>query len=521
MTTLQPVGGLLAATPAPASQSAQVVPGGLFAFLLALLSERPGDEPSPGAQPSELPLAPGLQESRERPEKQRREPEAIELSVLAWALATGLLSGPSSGVQPGTPAGRQASPDSAQEGVTQPVALAVPAAEQVWGTPAPESGSPARAEIEPPELSLRLWNLQAAMAAPAVVSRGAGTTVQPETGRMPPSPPGTSEPIISRLAGSSAASDMPSGEANDASPSLVAGQPTTVEADDLTRAGHPTVTTADARTMQPSLAGQRGVGHLAAQAVTVDAVPSPIPPVVLTGQEVTAADNVPAAQSLAVERVLPPEAGVPLESRPARRAETSSVAEADAGAMHTPHSELDRPPAGAASSMDVVDSEPRAPARDPQALVSQVVHQVRFSVRNGLSQAWVRLEPPSLGMVDVRLTESGGVLQLVLASPNPIVRELLERSSDGLRRDLAASGLQVQRIQVTGPVAAAEASGPSGNPAAAGHEGGWGQPASRQPEQAWPAPQLYQGERQAEVESNPAQPARQRGRSDSRIDYWA
>ena len=521
MTILQPVGGLLATPPAPASQSTQVAPGGLFAFLLALLGDRPGGEPSPGAQPSDLPLAPGLQESPERPQKQMREPEAVELSVLAWALATGLLSGSSGWAQPGVPAGRQASPDPIQARVARPVALPVPAAELASRTPAPESAPPAHAEIELPELSPRLWNLHAATVAPAVASPGAEVTAQPETGRMPLSLPGTSEPIISLLAGSSAASNTPSGEAKDASLSLVASRPTSVEANDLARAGHPAVTPAHAGTMQPKLAGRRGVGHLAAQAATVDVVPSPVPPVASRGQEVSAADTALAAQPLPVERVLPPEAGIPLESRPARRAEASSVAEADAGAVHAPHSELDRTPARTASSMDVVDSEPPARARNPQAVVSQLAHQIRFSVRNGLSQVWVRLDPPSLGTVDVRLAESGGVLQVVLASPDPIVRDLLERGSDGLRRELAASGLQVQRIQVTGPVAAAESSGASGNPATAGHEGGWGQPAGRQPEQAWQAPQPYPREAQPEIDPDPAQPARQRGRSDSRIDYWA
>lgn len=521
MTILQPVGGLLAAPPAPASQSTQVAPGGLFAFLLALLSDRPGSEHRPGAQPSELPLAPGLQELPERPQKQIREPEAVELSVLAWALATGLLSGSSGRVQPDTPAGQQASPDPVQEGVTRPVALPVPAAELASWTPAPESPPPAHAEIELPELSPRLWNLHAATAAPAVAAPGAGATVQPETGRMPLSLPGTGEPIISLLVGSTAVPDAPSGEAKDASLSLVASRPTTVEANDLARAGHPAVTPAQAEAIQPNLAGRHGAGHLPAQAATVDAVPSPAQPVVSGGQEDSAADTAPAVQPLPVERVLPPEVGIPLESRPARRAEASSVAEAGAGTVHAPHLELDRTPARTASSMDVVDSEPPAPARDPQAVVSQVVHQIRFSVRNGLSQAWIRLEPPSLGMVDVRLTESGGVLQVVLASPTPVVRELLERSSDGLRRELAASGLQVQRIQVTGPLGAAESSGTSGHLATAGHEGGWGQPTGRQPEQAWQAPQPYSQEARPEIDPDPLRPARQRGRSDSRIDYWA
>ncbi|GBD15851.1 hypothetical protein HRbin26_00745 [bacterium HR26] len=521
MTTLQPIGGFLSGPPAPASQSTQVAPGGLFAFLLALLSDRLGDEPGPEAQPSELPLAPGLQELPERPQKQIREPEVVELSVLAWALATGFPSASSGQVQPDTPAGQQASPAPAPEGVTQPGTLPVPAAELASRTPAPESASPARAEIELPELSPRLWDLHAATAAPVAAAPDAGATVQPEIGRMPLSLPGTGEPIVSLLAGSTAAPDAHNGEAKDARLSLVASRPTTVEANDLARAGHPVVTPAQAEAIQPNLAGRHGMGHLAAQAATVAAVPLPVPPVVSGGQEVSAADTALAAQPLPVFRALPPEAGLPLEFRPARRAEASSVAEADAGTVHAPHMELDRTPARTASSMEVVDSEPPAPAREPQAVVSQVVHQIRFSVRNGLSQAWIRLEPPSLGIVDVRLTESGGVLQVVLASPNPIVRDLLERGSDGLRRELAVSGLQVQRIQITGPLGAAESSGTSGHPATAGHEGGWGQPAGRQPEQAWQAPPPYSQEARPEIDPDPLRPARQRGRSDSRIDYWA
>lgn len=520
MTTLQPIGGFPAVPPAPGSQSTQVAPDGLFAFLLALLSHQSGGEPGL-ASVDEFPHAPEPKQSPERPEKQMGELEAVEPSVLAWALAAGFLSAPSDQVQPQTHNGRSAALTLAPEGMTESDTFPQPLAGPSSKTLAPESAPPAHAEIELPELSPHLWNLQAATAVPVASASGSSTAAQPDTSRVPRALSGTGGPVISLLAGSTAAPDSFSGEAKDASLPLVTTRPTTVEANDLARAGHPAISPAQAEAIQPNLAGRRGMGHLATQAATVDVVSSPVPPVVSGGQEVSPADSALAAQPFPVDHALPRTAGIPLGPRPARRAEVSWVAEADAGTAHAPHMGLDRIPAQTATSMDVVDSEPPALARDPRAVVSQMVHHIRFSVRSGLSQVWIQLDPPSLGTVDVRLTESGGVLQVVLASPNPVVRELLERGSDGLRRELTASGLQVQRIQVTGPLAAAESSGTAGQLATAGHEGGWGQSAGRQLGQAWQAPPQYSQEARPEIDPDPLRLPRQRGRSDSRIDYWA
>ncbi len=517
MTTLQPVGGLLAAPPAPAAQSTQVAPGGLFACLLALLSDQSGGEPGLAASVSELPLAPELKDSPERPAKRIGEPEAVERSVLAWALAAGFLSAPSGPVQPQTHDGRPASP--APEGATRPVALPVPNTELASRTPAPESAPPAHAEIELPEFSPRLWNLHAATAPAAVAAPDAGATAPPGTGRMPLALPGTGEPVSSPLAGSTAVADRPGGEANDAGLLPAAGRLATAQADDLARASHPAITPAYTGATRPGLDGPRGAGHPLLQASTVDVVPSTGHPAAAGESEASTAELVASARQAAP--VLPSESASPPEMDPARHRELASLREATPATAHLPGLAVDRAAAQTVGSLDAADREPAAPSREPDGILPQVVHQIRFSVRNGLNQAWVRLEPPSLGTVDVRLTESGGMLQVVLASPNPVVRELLQRGSDGLRRELAASGLQVQRIEVTGPLGVAESSATSGHPAAAGHGGDWGQPAGRQPEQAWPAPQPYPREARPESDPDPLRLPRQRGQSDSRIDYWA
>ncbi|MCM8749714.1 flagellar hook-length control protein FliK [Thermomicrobiaceae bacterium CFH 74404] len=519
MTTLQPIGGFLAAPPAPASQSTQVASGGLFAFLLALLSERPGGEPGLGTSPGERLPASGPPVLTKDAPPETREPEAVELGLLAWAIVAGLLSGPGAPAQPGS---RHARPSPVPAG---PSILAVPS------TPEPEMGIPIQpmegalpvgAEIELPEFSPRLWPAGGRVVLPA--QGEAPVPARPPTAVAHPARPSlaiAAESTVLPAAGAEASSRASRVEVQGAGLPPEAIRPIAAMVGGGEISPFTGILAGGSEPAPAQVAVSTGPGHHVAQAVAVDSMSS--------GGEANrssgSGDDVPAAKAVAAafsfERVMPSETAHPPELRPARHREGAPVAEAPGGTAHAPGLGIDRAADQTASVLDAASGEPALPGREPQAIVPQLAHQIRFILRNGLSQAWVRLDPPSLGMVDVRLTESGGVLQVVLASASPAVRDLLERGSDGLRRELAASGLQVQRIQVTGPLGAAESSGTSGHLATAGHEGGWGQPAGRQPEQAWQAPQPYPREAQPEIDADPAQPARHRGRSDSRIDYWA
>ncbi|WP_448575577.1 flagellar hook-length control protein FliK [Thermomicrobium sp.] len=117
--------------------------------------------------------------------------------------------------------------------------------------------------------------------------------------------------------------------------------------------------------------------------------------------------------------------------------------------------------------------------------VGQVQERVAQAIAHGTRQIRVRLEPPDLGVVDVRIRESAGRLEVTLAASQPEVRQALEAGRESLRAFLAAGGLTVQRVEVQ-PLATASGQhgiggGQSGMGWPGGHQGtssdpGWGRP---------------------------------------------
>jgi flagellar hook-length control protein FliK len=168
---------------------------------------------------------------------------------------------------------------------------------------------------------------------------------------------------------------------------------------------------------------------------------------------------------------------------------------------------------------DAERSTPGTRASDPHQVLAQVMQQVHASVRRGLSEVWVRLEPPSLGLVEVRLVAFDGMLRVTLASTDPMVRELLQSGSEELRRDLAVRGFRVERVLVTEPLTTSDWGGNAGT--ATGQEGGWGQQSSRQPGSGVPARALVQPAVQPQQDPVVVPGKRPRGAPESRIEVWA
>lgn len=92
--------------------------------------------------------------------------------------------------------------------------------------------------------------------------------------------------------------------------------------------------------------------------------------------------------------------------------------------------------------------------------VAQAFEQVQRALASGLRIVRVRLEPPSLGVIDVRLSESAGVLRISFATPHDAVRDALIRGLDDLRQSLAVHGFTVHRIEVA-PSLATDTNGTS------------------------------------------------------------
>lgn len=93
---------------------------------------------------------------------------------------------------------------------------------------------------------------------------------------------------------------------------------------------------------------------------------------------------------------------------------------------------------------------------------------LRFVVRSRggeTSEATMRLDPPELGRIRVRMVWQGGNLSLELEAQNEMAQRLLRQDLDGLRRGLQQAGIQLDRAEVRS--AAAHESSPASQDATA------------------------------------------------------
>ena len=86
---------------------------------------------------------------------------------------------------------------------------------------------------------------------------------------------------------------------------------------------------------------------------------------------------------------------------------------------------------------------------DAYRINDQVVRGMRMFSRNGASQVTLRLDPPELGEVTIRLVTENRVLSGEIAVENREAHEVLQRHMVGLREALANQGIQVDRMEVS------------------------------------------------------------------------
>jgi flagellar hook-length control protein FliK len=137
----------------------------------------------------------------------------------------------------------------------------------------------------------------------------------------------------------------------------------------------------------------------------------------------------------------------------------SAAAPSDAG----PHisSQIDTAVTGTADARPVVQSTTQATQasaqtsqapglpEDPSAVTDQVVRAARLASRDGSNEVTVRLDPPELGKVTVRLVSEDRVLSGQIVVENRQVHDLVQGRMTELRESLSAQGVQVDQIQVT------------------------------------------------------------------------
>lgn len=68
----------------------------------------------------------------------------------------------------------------------------------------------------------------------------------------------------------------------------------------------------------------------------------------------------------------------------------------------------------------------------------------------GRTNAVLHLDPPALGAVSVRIDLNGGMVSMLFAADHPAAREAVTRSMDQLRNDLAARGVALASVSISG-----------------------------------------------------------------------
>jgi flagellar hook-length control protein FliK len=68
----------------------------------------------------------------------------------------------------------------------------------------------------------------------------------------------------------------------------------------------------------------------------------------------------------------------------------------------------------------------------------------------------IRLDPPSLGEVSIRMSVIDGVVRAELTAASSAARALMEKGIDALRASIESRGLTVERLSINGPIATSE-----------------------------------------------------------------
>ncbi|MEI8196376.1 MAG: flagellar hook-length control protein FliK, partial [Phycisphaerae bacterium] len=171
-------------------------------------------------------------------------------------------------------------------------------------------------------------------------------------------------------------------------------------------------------------------------------------------------------------------AGASEPAAPAK-AVTTGPAQAAVGAPSVLTATTPTSPAapGGTTGAEIARAAQDPPPVDRQQLLDQVMAGLRTKIdaRNG--QAEIRLDPPNLGTLRVRIQMDNGTVSAQFFSDHSVVRGLLSENMDKLRSVLQSQGIAVDRLAVPPPTHPAAvpagnlANGPGGDGRSAGHQG--------------------------------------------------
>ena len=106
-----------------------------------------------------------------------------------------------------------------------------------------------------------------------------------------------------------------------------------------------------------------------------------------------------------------------------------------------------RPPLAANALLNQTDELLNRPMKLDYA-GSELFDKIQLMTKGGLQHAVIRLDPPELGALEIRIQVQQEQTQVQIVSSSPVVRDLLEQQAARLREALADQGLQLANLDV-------------------------------------------------------------------------
>lgn len=160
------------------------------------------------------------------------------------------------------------------------------------------------------------------------------------------------------------------------------------------------------------------------------------------------APNAPSVAASAIKAPAAAPAIAPITASVATSAATTSAAPRDGGP--TLNNTAAEAPAGRIAGARATKAAPAAQAEtaDPDANFDRILRVIRGSAQQDRGVATLRLDPPELGMLRLKLDFHGDTLKLDINTENEVARRLLSSDIDALRRELAHGGLHLEQVEV-------------------------------------------------------------------------
>ncbi len=114
-----------------------------------------------------------------------------------------------------------------------------------------------------------------------------------------------------------------------------------------------------------------------------------------------------------------------------------------------------KPFAAVAAALPKVESPARSeasavrlPAHVERLVMTQTLDRIRVLSRNGSQEIQIRLDPPELGRMQMKLAVDGSSVAARVTVENEAVKQILEHGLPQLRESLSSQGLRVERFDV-------------------------------------------------------------------------